>query len=335
MRKLGIKPARLHGSSYDLPFRGLPRELRDQIYRYALCVPKLKQNYSASRYSIVPSYFEGDIGCRACYNHGPVYFPYQCPCRVCSYIPSGLEFLSVNRQMFSEAASILYGENTFYFSSCCDNQLLGFAQALPPASHIALRHIELDVSCLFARSFTQLKVFIKTLQTRFRLDTLTLPVSIDRGEWRRYPRYHLLDVRGCLDVAYYTFEALDEYLHSGRIRALRWVWRKVAFDNDSPADNIPVSETHMALVSLLNYRAAEYMIFEGIECLQWLQETLDRPGKHFNHRGFVLKTSAKWENGSVLRMWSKEAGDSDQRTLDAVRRIQDIKVNYFPDSLPE
>lgn len=180
----------------------------------------------------------------------------------------------------------------------------------------------------------QLKVFIKTLRACFRFDTLTLPVNIDRGEWRRYPRYHILDVQGFLDDAYDIFEALDEYLHSGRIGALRWVWRKVAFDNDILADNKPVSKTSMALVCLLNYRAVNYMIIRDTECLRCFQETLDKPGKYFMHRSFVIKTSAKWEDGSVLRMWSKEAGDSDQKTLDAVHSIQGIKVNYFPDSLP-
>lgn len=292
-------------------------------------MPKLKQILSASEYSVTPPHYE-DIDCQILNRHGQVYFPYQCPSRMRSCVPSGLGFLSVNRQMSSEAASVLYGENVFHFSSCCVNQLNGFAKALRPASHTALRHIEINATCLFATSLGFEEAFIKTIQTHFRLDTLTLPVLVDGRDREYFELFPILAIRRWVSSCT-LLRDLDAYLNSGRVEALRWTWLKVGYDNRGlAATHLP--EHQLRLISLLNYGQARGFLNKSLEYLQQLQEALDRREKGDEQHGKLkVKVSAEWENASVLQMWPKKIGDSDQKTLDAMRKIQDVKVRYFLD----
>jgi hypothetical protein len=160
--------ASLYGSLYDLPLRGLPRELGDEIYLYALYIP---QSISMQTYHICGLVFriisrnqKESTKCK-CSKHTKwrsTDSSETClSCPPSADISIAISLLFVNRQMSLEALLTLDSENTFQFSACSKECVEDFADALRPASVP-------DVSNFFMM-----------LSTIFKLDTLAITVILD------------------------------------------------------------------------------------------------------------------------------------------------------------
>jgi hypothetical protein len=331
--------AKLYGSSYDLPFRGLPRELRDHIYRYGFRVP---QSIDMLAELTCPHDYwaRGDTS-----NLCPQIW----------WISTSIPLLFANRQMSSEALFILYGENVFQFSSCSSNRVEDFANALRPASLAAIRHIEINIICAFEENMgpeaDEASHFLTTLSNKFTLDTLTIAViqyfRTPKAKPRKMVPY--LGLRTWLIPDQQVFPLLCGYLHSGQVRALRWVWEKVGCAN-LVLETDGVQQTPTSLVHLLNERVSKYTsnkISGAHDLLNKFQAAVeeraggggggggaitdkDTASDHNDTENFDITIFARWENECVLRMQVKRLSDSDSDTIQALRKIEQMKVGNPP-----
>lgn len=271
----------------------------------------------------------------------PPYWLYAHPCLHQRQRPSttckltDLNILrSGNQDMTVKALEILYKDRTFYFSPE-DDSLPKFTRRLSPGIvHSVVRHIEVDLTRSSAIDRSNVEGFLLTLEGKFKLETLKIPVITDTR--------HLPGLNKCRPASLQTWlhpcvmDLLYRTLHSGSIESLHWVFNKVSCDNsylrmhNRPNPTTPHQLSR--LVHLLNERASKN-VFKSLELIEWWQKALDRKanGTRTNQDKagrYEMTTFAEWESDGVLMMRPRKEWDSDQATLDALRKIKDIKVSY-------
>jgi hypothetical protein len=184
--------------------------------------------------------------------------------------------------------------------------------------------------------------FLTTLSNKFTLDTLTIAV-IQHFRTLRAKPWHIvpyLGLRTWLMPDQQVFPLLYEYLQSGQVRTLRWAWDKVGCAN-SALETDGVQQTPTSLVHLLNERVSKLTsnkISSTHDLLNKFQAAVEEPaeGGAATEKGdasdqddtenFDITISAHWENESVMRMRVKRHGDSDSDTIQALQKIEHMKV---------
>ncbi|RDI80877.1 NAD-dependent protein deacetylase hst1 [Venturia inaequalis] len=336
-----VAKARVIETKIDLPIMSLPPEIRRIIY-----------NYSFMRIAKVPDHNSDCRGCTPYPLRRPPYWLYadrplhhhQHPPPEC--ILSDFTILrSEDDDLISEAGLHFCERRTFYFSLEGDS-LQRFPEYVSPGLVLSgVRHIEIDLTQSWSfggHNEVRMMVegFLRILQSKFKLDTLKIPVMADTRI--HYPEAGIVQYyssnrpthiqtilrANCMDLLYST-------LHSGSIGSLHWIFNKVACDNTylhdtgRGYDTPPHQFCH--LVHLLNEEASKDAL-RSTQRIGWWQKSLDRLSNGTRNKldkagRYEMTTFAKWDGKGVLIMRPKKAGDSDQETLNALRKLKDIRAS--------
>lgn len=209
--------------SYHLPFRGLPQELQEEIYRHALCPSE---------------------GIRIDRRHWPVGLEFKCTPSIASAL------LCTNHNVHEVAARILYGKNCLRRDRACFDAL-HFLRSLPPERRLQIRNVSLQRRMMWAdnghnRDYVDELADCLIEEMRLQHITLVMPDDMTAGTNG--------EDRGQYEWFMWTLhEVLIKAFMNGRFHEIRFAHPKI-YAEDIHLHDFHNMECHIEHMLLHDYR---------------------------------------------------------------------------------
>jgi hypothetical protein len=295
--------ATLFQSSYDLPFRGLPRELRDLIYKFAFLSGENTLCFQSRMYSP----------------------PLQDDIRIGGLYVRGLTTLFANRQMYLELLEILWNPENKILFSCPTPFINNFLRDSRPTLFGTIRHIVIGPQTIENWSLSKMMPLMVVLREIHHLTNLTLPFyttefSSDTDRWPPRPYGQIT-----------TFKSLRRVVVSEPFLTIHWVRTEHLTLATGFCDTFdifmlwrPLDSDHPTIGFRADAPNALYLLSPPAPKIHEFEEAAKRRNISQPAPGderLELKIYANWEDDDTLVVRKIQPEDDESETIRAMQRL--------------